>query len=121
MRAGQLSALPSLRAYLRELLVDPDPEAAADALLVVTELVGNAYRHAMPPWDVRLELVADRTRLRVEVDDGWPVMPTVWPASRHRPKQPSGLLLVDQLARHWGCWPTEHGGKTVWAEIALRR
>lgn len=80
--------------------------------LVVSELVGNAVRHAHTP--VRATLLSDgEHRLRLEVEDA-----STTPVRRPRTDAFSlngrGLTLVERLSDQWG---TEHrdGGKTVWA------
>ncbi|WP_051695841.1 ATP-binding protein [Streptomyces sp. NRRL S-244] len=97
---------------------DPDRrEAAEDVLLLVSELVGNACLHAGGPR----ELVLRRTpgRLRIEVGDGSPEHPRRLRTAG--PAQPGGhgLLILERLARSWGCEPYGDGrsGKTVWAEV----
>ena len=58
-----------LRDRVRRLLADVEPEPVDAAVLVVDELVSNAYLHASRPWQVRLQRIADGACLRVEVDD----------------------------------------------------
>jgi len=82
-------------------------------MLVVSELVTNAVRHAAT--DLRLRVVADPELLRVEVEDGSPALPA--------PGQPGpfdaggrGLPLVEAIADRWGAEATATG-KLVWAEL----
>ncbi|MET7451614.1 SpoIIE family protein phosphatase [Streptomyces sp. NPDC005574] len=84
------------------------------AELVVSELVTNAIRYGRPP--IRLRLIHDRTLL-CEVSDASSTTPHLRRA-RVYDEGGRGLLLVAQLAEHWG---TRHarGGKTVWAECGL--
>ncbi|MFI6146928.1 ATP-binding protein [Streptomyces sp. NPDC051109] len=97
---------------------DPDrQEAAEDVLLLVSELVGNACLHAGGPRE--LVLRRSPSRLRIEVGDGSPEHPR-----RLRNTGPAfpgghGLLILERLARSWGCEPYGDGrpGKTVWAEV----
>jgi serine/threonine-protein kinase RsbW len=85
------------------------------AILLVSELVTNAVRHARDTRAVALRLRATGTWLRIEIHDGDPR----WP----RPRTPAacdesgfGLVLVDALADKWGV--RESGtGKAVWAEL----
>jgi anti-sigma regulatory factor (Ser/Thr protein kinase) len=78
--------------------------AREDILLLVSELVTNAVRHAGvgPDQSLRVELTRSPRRVRVEV---------VHPGNgfRHKPARPSsdadggwGLILVDRIADHWG-------------------
>lgn len=83
------------------------------AEILVTELVGNAVRHALPPID--LSLVRRGRYLYIGVRDHSPELPhrlTVEePASYGR-----GLLVVDAFATAWGCTPSADG-KVVWATL----
>ncbi|MGW0948682.1 ATP-binding SpoIIE family protein phosphatase [Streptomyces sp. NPDC002623] len=87
-------------------------ELAFTAELVVSELVTNAVRYGRPP--ILLRLIHDRSLL-CEVSDTSSTTPHLRRA-RVFDEGGRGLLLVAQLAEHWG---TRHarGGKTVWAEL----
>ena len=85
------------------------------AVLLVSELVTNAVRHARGGEEVTLVLQAAGPWLRIEVGDADPR----WP----RPRTPAGLdgsgfglVLVDALAGKWGVRETATG-KAVWAEL----
>ncbi|MFE1443955.1 SpoIIE family protein phosphatase [Streptomyces sp. NPDC058739] len=84
------------------------------AELVVSELVTNAIRYGRPP--IRLRLIHDRTLL-CEVSDDSNTTPHLRRA-RVFDEGGRGLLLVAQLADHWGTRHARHG-KTVWAELTL--
>jgi serine/threonine-protein kinase RsbW len=86
------------------------------ATLLVSELVGNAVRHARTGGS-RLE--AAGAWLRIEVSDGDPRPP--------RPRVPSGLdesgfgfVLVEALADKWGVGETATG-KAVWIELTTEQ
>jgi anti-sigma regulatory factor (Ser/Thr protein kinase) len=88
------------------------------AVLLVSELVTNAVRHARGTNAITLELQAAGTRLRIEVQDADPR----WP----QPRTPAGFegsgygfVLVDALAGKWGVRETATG-KAVWAELDER-
>ncbi|MEO6203832.1 MAG: ATP-binding protein [Mycobacteriales bacterium] len=83
--------------------------------LVVSELVTNAVRHAVPPLVLEIEMSDDE--VLVAVDDGSPGRPvlTYAPADAEGGR---GLQLVDQVSMETGIRP-QPPGKTVWA--ALRR
>jgi anti-sigma regulatory factor (Ser/Thr protein kinase) len=80
-------------------------------LLLVSEVVTNAVRHAGTPFDLTLEV--DGTEVTVTVVDASPA-----PATVRVPTPGStsgrGLLIVERLAERWGTRPTADGGKAVW-------
>jgi len=96
-----------------ELHLDMD---VTDLLLLVSELVTNACVHGAEPMRVLLDV--DEGRVRVEVEDGSPMMPEV-----QRPDGSStigrGLLIVKSLSRAWGA-ERVGAGKVVWAEMPIR-
>ncbi|MER5641320.1 ATP-binding protein [Kitasatospora sp. NPDC002227] len=98
---------------------DRDRRARADdVLLVVSELVTNACRHAGGP--AQLVLAATARLLRVEVLDASAAAPQ--PRRPHAPGRLGGhgLYTVGLLASRWGFTPAESGsGKAVWAEFDL--
>ncbi|MER5352105.1 ATP-binding protein [Kitasatospora sp. NPDC002551] len=126
-----LAALPKpvahARSFTARTLAEWYPSAAGsgdhdgvveDVVLLAAELVANAMLHGDGP----LELVLDVTgaRLRIEVSDRSPVMPT--PRQPHNPALPGGhgLFIVERTADRWGAEP--HGqGKTIWAEVDTAR
>ena len=69
-------------------------------LLLASELVTNAVRHAATPFEIRVDVQADK--VRVAVIDGDVEHP---PEVQHPGPDDTngrGLLLVDQLAAVWG-------------------
>lgn len=91
-------------------------EAASDAIdtaeLVVSELAGNAVRHARSTF--RAEVSFSNGSLRLAVTDARP-LPEGWdgfPISREH-----GLGLVAAVAEDWAVEPLDDG-KVVWAELA---
>ncbi len=93
-----------------------DPVVVADAVLLVSELVGNALRHAGAPG--ALVLVRVVGQLRIEVSDASPRPPL--PRPPHHPDQAGGLglFLLSRLALRRGWRPSEPG-KTVWCDLRL--
>ncbi|MEU4093207.1 ATP-binding SpoIIE family protein phosphatase [Streptomyces sp. NPDC026673] len=87
-------------------------EAIPTAVLIVSELVTNAIRHAQPP--VHLRLIRCATSLTCEVTDGSTTSPHLRRA-RTLDESGRGLFIVAQLTHRWG---TRHHaqGKTIWAE-----
>jgi two-component sensor histidine kinase len=93
-----------------------------DILLVVTELVSNAYDHGGGPRQVRLLRSDTPWQVLIEVDDTNRQLPIVrssrFGAQTHRG---SGLVLVDKLASGWGVtFHRDTDGKTVWARFTRK-
>jgi len=97
-----------------------------DIALVVSELLTNALRHALPgPGEPRL-----RRPVRVGLLQPGPcVLCAVADPSRHPPvpKEPSclaesgrGLQVIDRLADTWGYAPLCDTGKVVWAVLSVK-
>lgn len=89
-------------------------ELLPDAVVIASELVENAVRHAHSQSRLRLELRRGTLTVAVYDNDPTPAQP-VEPnglASRHL-----GLGLVARLASTWNCAPTWSGGKVVWAVV----
>jgi Histidine kinase-like ATPase domain len=95
-------------------------EHCDDIAMVVSELLTNALRHALPDVGqasrraVRLGLLQPGRAVVCAVADPSPKLPT--------PGQPGdlceggrGLQVISALADVWGCTPPSHAGKVVWA------
>lgn len=97
-----------------------DSSLVDDARLVISELLGNALRHARPLPDgtiqVGVRVEADTVRLFV-TDGGSPTLPTLL-----NPPPLAlggrGLSIVRTLTRDWGVHET-HAGNTVFGVLAL--
>ena len=88
---------------------------AEAAVLVVSELVTNAVRHARDTGAIGLELASAGTWLRVEVQDGdprWRLQVT----AADDDESGFGFVLVDSLVGRWGIRRVS-AGKAVWAEL----
>lgn len=86
-----------------------------DAVLLVSELVTNAIRHAVDTGAIGLELTSAGAWLRVEVQDGdphWRQMEILGDYA----ESGYGFVLVDSLADRWGVRRIS-AGKAVWAEF----
>ncbi|MEV7284442.1 ATP-binding protein [Streptomyces sp. NPDC093252] len=108
------------RTYVRELLAKEDPplgdDTRDDVLLVVSELVTNAYRYGTEPGDSLLVAVRTTpTCVRVEVHDPRRRHPRLRTASGERARG-RGLHIVAALATRWGVEDRPFG-KAVWAEV----
>ncbi|MFB7335099.1 ATP-binding protein [Streptomyces adustus] len=101
-----------------------------DVCLVVSELVTNALRHALPNGTacdreqhppVRLHLMRWTERLVCAVRDPSHESPATRPADDFSAESGRGLFLVDSFSDGWGWHPlagTLHG-KVVWALFHL--
>ncbi|MGW6598266.1 ATP-binding protein [Streptomyces sp. NPDC055036] len=90
------------------------------ALLILSELLTNAARHARvsPGREIETRYLAAPGRLRIEVHDA--------SRERPRPKAPGpdacegrGLVIVDALADQWGVSERGGVGKVVWATLSV--
>jgi anti-sigma regulatory factor (Ser/Thr protein kinase) len=95
------------------------PDLVGSGCLVVTELVGNAVRHAGTSISVRLH--RGRRYLHFCVRDASARMPVPATAMSLAPDSPRGLLLVAAVSDRWGWRPDGAGGKVVWAMLRLPR
>jgi anti-sigma regulatory factor (Ser/Thr protein kinase) len=86
------------------------------AVLLVSELVGNAVRHT-GAHTFGLRMHRHRSRVRVEIRDPSRGLPCLLPVT---PLDTSGrgLWLVDQLADRWGVDVLPRG-KSTWFEMCL--
>lgn len=128
--AGVGEARHRMRADLRTSGV-PDP-VIDDAVLILSELLSNAYRHGRPLSRERGPARADgdggvlaawrvdeRGRLTVEVTDGggptrpFPATPSVTARGGR------GLNIISALSQEWGVRDTS-GEVTVWAALSAR-
>jgi anti-sigma regulatory factor (Ser/Thr protein kinase) len=82
-------------------------------LLLTSELVTNAYRHARS--DTRVSVRYDRRTARLEVRDVGPGEPQLRPLDADR-VDGRGLQIVDALADRWG-YRSNDAGTTVWFEL----
>jgi two-component sensor histidine kinase len=121
------SSVPRLRHAVRDLLAGRAVEAAEstaeDLLLIVSELVTNAVRHAavLSPR-ITVEIAANPRWVKVAVADDHPYRPK---ALQNDPAGTSGrgLLLVEAItSQAGGSCGVQHvpgGGKAVWAVLPL--
>ncbi|WP_426564381.1 ATP-binding protein [Angustibacter sp. McL0619] len=111
------SSVPRTRRTIGEDLRGRDVPATVvdEAELVVSELLGNAVRHAsaLPDGTVRVHWQVKGGVVELDVTDGggrtvpMPAQPTLY-ATRGR-----GLRIVRSLAHEWGVLD-EDRGRTVW-------
>jgi len=95
----------------------PEPEVC-DAVLVLSELMSNAIRHAhpLPGAQVQVTWKLDDGTLELAVSDGG--APTRPRSSRPPASSVSGrgLSIVEHLASSWGV-RSDEPGNTVWAVL----
>lgn len=91
--------------------------AAGDAELLVTELATNVVKHVGEGASATLILERRSERLRVEVHDKSPALPSLMTADRDE-ECGRGLHLLTAFSANWGAVPTA-AGKAVWCEVAL--
>lgn len=94
-----------------------DPELVDVAVLLVSELVGNATVHGEDPVATAVSYGAGV--LRVEVSDGGPAFAPQCEMPGSDAESGRGLALVESLASRWGLVERGDGrpGKTLWFEI----
>jgi anti-sigma regulatory factor (Ser/Thr protein kinase) len=104
------------RAYLEQCLAPLSPDAAQDALVMVSELVANAVSHA--PGPCCLYLVEDEDDLTIAVSDDSTTVPM--------PRAPDlsggggfGWHLLRRLARRVDVYVRPPWGKTVCATMRI--
>jgi anti-sigma regulatory factor (Ser/Thr protein kinase) len=121
------SAVPQARHAVRDLLRDQRVPARDDLvqglLLIVSELVTNAVKHAaLLSREIAVEVSVGAGWMRVAVEDNHPYRPKALEADQGRTGG-RGLLLVKAITLEaGGVCGVEHtasGGKVVWAALPL--
>ncbi|GAA2374473.1 ATP-binding protein [Streptomyces sparsogenes] len=121
------SSVPRARHAVRDLLAHqrvPAPDdLVQNLLLIVSELVTNAVRHAalLSP-EIAVEVSIGPDWVRVAVEDNHPYRPKALAADQGRTGG-RGLLLVQTIAEETGgVYDVQHtasGGKVVWVALPL--
>ncbi|MFB7272867.1 ATP-binding protein [Streptomyces sp. NPDC056244] len=109
------------RLELRKALADWGLSELEDsAVLLVSELLSNAGRHARlkPEQVIETRYFRSSGGLRIEVHDGSPVRPQPQVPDPEAPDG-RGLLLVEALADEWGVADRAGPGKMVWASLSV--
>jgi anti-sigma regulatory factor (Ser/Thr protein kinase) len=98
-----------------------DSDSIDDVVLVASELVGNAVRHAAASFDSSLAVSWDveADAVVVRVLDGSPELPRQR-ATKDTENSGRGLAIVAAVSADWGVRRNEHG-KQVWARVAIAR
>ncbi|MEV0092667.1 ATP-binding protein [Streptomyces sp. NPDC050738] len=113
--ATAAQARNDMREFISELSPAPTPEFVDNAVLVVSELVTNALRHA--GGLTTLQLAADRTTLEICVRDPSHTPPCERPPDLNGCGGGFGWPLVSFLCRTVAVSPAHHGGKYVRAVL----
>lgn len=122
------ASVPQARHAVRDLLLRQGVPVADDVvqglLLIVSELVTNAVRHAalLSPT-LAVEVAVGAEWVRVSVEDNHPYRPTALETDHGRTGG-RGLLLVREITHEAGglcdVEYTASGGKVVWAALPLK-
>ena len=122
------ASVPQARHAVRDLLhrqgVPVSDDLVQGLLLIVSELVTNAVKHAalLSPM-LAVEVAVGAEWVRVSVEDNHPYRPTALEAD-HGQTGGRGLLLVREVTREaGGVCDVEHtasGGKVIWAALPLK-
>jgi hypothetical protein len=102
--------LLDVRGWLERRLRGRSPQVVREVATVLGELTANAFRHAGPPFAVRLTASRQSRTIRVEVHDSTASPTTGWPLGR-------GLLIVRDICPDWGVEHRRDEGKVAWAEV----
>lgn len=86
-------------------------------LLLTSEVVTNAMKHAGTP--LQLRLLPSGPGVRIEVRDG-SLAPPVRRAVTPEATEGRGIGLLEDIADEWG-WRREGNGKTVWFRVLRPR
>ena len=85
------------------------------AVLGVTELLANVYRHAEPDKQCMVSLTLDEGLLTVTVADHDPRPARAGLRTDTLDTGGRGLAMIAALCDNWGCRPADDGaGKAVW-------
>ena len=113
------AALLARRLAEQEAVSKIPPRRMDDFLLMVSEAVTNAVRHAPPVADgsIGLRFEADDGVFRGTVTDGggWFAPDARLGGDEDEPSLHFGLKIIDRLSSRWGI--TTDGVKTVWFEV----
>ncbi|MFH8490551.1 ATP-binding protein [Streptomyces longisporoflavus] len=112
------------REGLRKTLAAWELSDAEDAaLLVLSELLGNAVVHGRVPRgrEVETRYLRMAYGVRIEVHDTARELPRSLPLPDGEMCSGRGLFLVEAVADRWGVTRRTGPGKAVWAEVAAPR
>lgn len=116
IRAGPKAA-GAARRLLEPVRDRVSPDRFDELLLLTTELVTNATRHAglMPQDEIALLVSVSSDRIRVDVTDAGPGFDPAAPPLRGDGTSGWGLVLVERIADRWGV--ASRDPTAVWFEM----
>ncbi len=121
VRSAHLPADPRAARYARAVVAEALAGSRCARLLdvaqlLVSELVGNAVRHAYGA--VRMKVMCSESELTVAVEDPSPEPPRPPDSGCHDELAEGGrgICLLDQLSTAWGTAPA-NPGKSVWFRL----
>lgn len=116
------ASVPRARSYLRQILTQWQLAAIEDeAALLASELVTNAVTATTASTEqatIALYVMQRQRQLTLLVWDCGSGIPQRQAASEDD-LDGRGLAIVEALSTQWGYYHARHGGKVVWAELAL--
>lgn len=120
LRGTDPSALAGVRRWAARTVPHLGPEHLSDLLVVIDELVANAYLHGGGPVQARLTALKTPCRVVIEVDDHSAVQPVLRiPRPGLYDQSGQGIALIRKIADTWGAHENpDSGGKTVWARLS---
>jgi len=115
-------AVPCARLHTKNILKEWNLDQIADnAEMIVSELVTNALKASWSLQDtppIALRLLANHQHLMIQVWDAFSAPPD--PRSHAIDAEGGrGLEIVALLSDRWGFYPSDNGGKVVWAAIQI--
>lgn len=105
--------LRRVRSWVRSILAGHPTRHVTDTLLLVDELVTDAFTSGQTPHTVRLTPTDKGAQLRIDVDATEHTPPT----TTRTPPEHAGRWLLEQLTTDWGVH-RHTGTKTTWAILA---
>jgi anti-sigma regulatory factor (Ser/Thr protein kinase) len=113
VRGADEVVLADARRWADAVLGRLDEPHRIDTLVVVAELLDNAYRHAGGPLDLHVRYIDDPCEVTVAVADAGTGEPRLRVPDHVGGR---GLLLVDRICETWGV-SRHDDGKLVWGRL----
>lgn len=115
--AHAASSVPAARSCLAERLAHLPRDLVDDALLVLSELLGNAVRHTVASaGHLEVRWSATPCAVRLEVVDGGGGEPRVSDRGEGAVSG-RGMAIVEALSQSWGTTALDDGRRAVWSRI----